>query len=145
GPDIYVWKVGEPAARALTTDHRSVFGSWLGEDTMVGSSVATATGDAPAGRGGVSFLLDPGTGKQVALHQTGRTWRPSVDPSGRRAVYWEGTLRRSASAPIDLPDEGRLVIGDWVTDKAAASGEPEATPLAGDQAEARHETTIATG
>jgi len=145
GPDIYVWKVGEPAARALTTDHRSVFGSWLGKETMVGSSVVEANGDASADLGGVSFLLDPETAKQVPLPQTGRTWRPSVDPSGRRAVYWTGSLRRSADAPIDLPDEGRLVIGDWDTGKAAASGAPEATPLAGDQAEVRHETTIASG
>jgi predicted anti-sigma-YlaC factor YlaD len=145
GPDIYVWKVGKPAARALTTDHRSVFGSWLGANTMVGSSVADAKGDASTVRGGVSYLLDPETGKQVPLPQTGRTWRPSVDPSGRRAVYWAGSLRRSTDAPVDLPDDGRLVIGDWATGKAASSGAPEATQLSGDQGEARHETTIAAG
>ncbi|HEY7132022.1 MAG TPA: zf-HC2 domain-containing protein, partial [Candidatus Limnocylindrales bacterium] len=108
GPDIFVWKVGEPAAHALTTDHRSTFGSWVGDDIAVGSSVAEATG-GPGPRAGASFLLDPRTAAQVALPQTGRTWRPSVDPTGRRAVYWAGSLRRSDDAPVDVPDDGRLV------------------------------------
>ncbi len=149
GPDIYVWKVGEPEARAITTDHRSTFGSWLANDTMVGSSVVDAT-EVPAaspatGRTGQSFLLDPATGTQVALPQTGSAWRPSVDPSGRRAVYWTGSLRRSGDAPVDLPDDGRLVIGDWVAADAEGSDAPAATPLTGDQGSERHETTIAHG
>ncbi len=144
GPDIYVWKVGEPAARAVTTDHRSAFGSWVGNDMAVGSSVAKGTEGATSGDA-ASYLLDPATGAQVPLPQTGRTWRPSVDPSGRRAVYWTGSLRRSSEAPVDLPDDGRLVVGDWATGDAAASGSPAATPLAGDQEANRHETTIRSG
>ena len=30
GPDIYMWRPGEPAARPLTKDHRSWFASWVG-------------------------------------------------------------------------------------------------------------------
>ena len=36
GPDIYVWHVGDPVALPLTTDHASVFASWIGTQ-MLGS------------------------------------------------------------------------------------------------------------
>ena len=93
----------------------------------------------------MSFLIDPVTGRQLPLPQTGRTWLPSVDPSGQRAVYWTGSLRLKADAPVYLPKAGRLVIGDWSPAAAAASDEPASTPLSGDQSAARHETTIAAG
>ena len=162
GPDIYVWKVGEPSARRVTTDHQSTFGSWIGNhDIAVGSRVvdassadasaspgagASATPDASASEGprtSVSFLLDPTSGSQVPLPQTGRTWKPSVDPTGRVAVYWTGTLRRSADIPADVPADGSLVVGDWATSDAAPSEGPNATP--GDQPRDRHETAIANG
>ena len=159
GPDIYVWKVGDALARAVTTDHRSVFGSWVG-DIVVGSTVvATAQGGGQAGTSelaGVSFLLDPSTAAITALPQTGRAWRPTVDPSGRQAVYWAGTLRAGAAVPEFSPEAGRLVLGDWgVSGGAGASADPSAsgdpsgspTPAASidDQAANRHETTIAAG
>ena len=37
GPDIYVWRVGDPEAHPVTTDHRSELGSWS-VDTIVGST-----------------------------------------------------------------------------------------------------------
>jgi hypothetical protein len=39
GPDIYAWHVGDPVAVALTTDHASLFASWVGNQ-MLGSRVA---------------------------------------------------------------------------------------------------------
>ncbi len=145
GPDIYVWKVGDKTARAITTDHRSAFGSWALHDRVVGSSTSE-TGDAATGdRSGASFVMDPGTGETVSLPQTGSTWRPSVDPNERRAVYWTGSLRRADGSPVDLPADGRLVIGDWTAAGVTASGAPDATPLTGNQEEIRHETTIASG
>jgi hypothetical protein len=41
GPDIYVWHVGEPLARPLTSDHASVFSSWVGSN-LVGSRLSPA-------------------------------------------------------------------------------------------------------
>ena len=77
--------------------------------------------------------------------QTGRAWRPSVDPTGRLAVYWTGTC----AAPTVPPASPRTTGGS-----SSATGGP-ATPhrptrrsrrrSSGDQAEARHETTIAAG
>jgi hypothetical protein len=149
GPDIYVWKVGDPEARAVTTDHRSAFGSWIGADVAIGSTVVETTRTTGqtthVDRDGISFLLDPATGNQIQIPQTGRTWRPSVDPKGQRAVYWTGSLRLADDAPVYLPDAGKLVVGDWSTGDAAPTDAPVATPPSGDQAQARREVTIAAG
>jgi hypothetical protein len=149
GPDIYLWKVGQPSARAITTNHGSVFGSWTRDDQLVGSSVVELAppdqSSAAAERLGTSFVIDPVTGARTALPETGRTWRPSVDPTGRRAVYWTGTLKPAADAPVDLPDDGQLVVGDWVRDLPSGSDAPRDTPAPDDQATARHETTIDAG
>lgn len=46
GPDVYVWQVGDLQARALTTDHASIFASWVGPN-LLGSRVVPLD-DAPA-------------------------------------------------------------------------------------------------
>ncbi|MEX1170050.1 MAG: zf-HC2 domain-containing protein [Chloroflexota bacterium] len=46
GPDIYVWHVGDLQARAITTDHASVFGSWVGGNVL-GSRVIVASPGSP--------------------------------------------------------------------------------------------------
>jgi hypothetical protein len=161
GPDIYVWRVGTTSAQKITDDGRSVFGSWVGE-AVVGSSAIDETGTATTGIRPESFLLDPATGARVPLSQTGAAWRPVVDPEGRKAVYWSGTLR-TVGGPGWAPDAGRLVLGDWSVTAAPASAAPSgsaapsasasvgasgslpATPVASDQAVVRHETTIAAG
>lgn len=148
GPDVYLWKVGDAEAHAVTTDHRSTFGSWTGDNLAVGSSIVdvAASGSQPPGDVvAVSFVLDPATGQRSAVPQTGRTWRPSVDPTGHRAVYWAGSLRQRSDAPVFVPSAGRLVVGDWNVETRAPSGAPSATPLSGDQGNARHETTIEAG
>ena len=147
GPDIFVWKVGELKANAVTSDHRSVFGSWIG-DVMVGSTIVEMTKGAGAGAKvelqPVSYLLDPATNSITALPQTGQAWRPSVDPKGRLAVYWAGSVRET-SAPGFAPEAGRLVLGDWGTGNTAPTEGPLPTSLKGDQGAARHETTITSG
>jgi hypothetical protein len=141
GPDIYVWKVGDAKARAITSDHRSVFGSWAG-DTLVGSTVVTSadgTTNEPA-----AFTLSAEGDANVTLPQTGLAWRPAVDPNQGSAVYWAGTLERTTDELGWATNEGRLVLGRWSVD-GDTSGGPTATPLTGDQAAERAETTIAEG
>lgn len=166
GPDIYAWKVGDPLARAVTTDHRSVFGSWVGDIAVGSTVVSTAPSGGQTGTAdlsGSSFLLDPSTAIITALPQTGHAWRPAVDPSGRQAVYWAGNLRANETVPEYLPDNGRLVLGDWGTSVVAGpsagasadpngspattepAGSPSPSPSSGDQTADRHETTIAAG
>jgi hypothetical protein len=146
GPDIFIWKVGDARAKAVTTDHRSVFGSWT-SDVMVASTIVDPANRRASAAGGdlepASYLLDPASDRVTALPQTGQAWRPAVDPTGRLAVYWSGTVRATGSGYA--PGGGRLVIGDWGTGISAATDGPAPTPIKGDQTSLRHETTIEAG
>jgi hypothetical protein len=139
GPDIYLYRVGDTQAHPITTDHRSELGSWVG-DVIVGSNSV----EAPDGAVAASFLLDPTTGVETPLPQAGNAWRPSVDPTGRQAVYWTGHLRPRLDGPGYAPAAGRLVLGAWDTATSAESGAPSPTNPA-DQPNDRHEMTIAAG
>jgi hypothetical protein len=125
GPDIYVWRVGDPQAHALTQDHRSAFGSWAGEQVVGSRAIDEAQSSEPE-----SFVADPATGAEVALRSIGRVWRPSVDPGGSRAVYWTGSITRGGSGSEQLPSAGRLVIGDWDRVEVAPSASGSALPSA---------------
>lgn len=141
GPDIYLWKVGDARAKAITSDHRSVFGSWAG-DTIVGSTVVTSDNgktNKPA-----AFRLSVDGDTTVSLPETGLAWRPAVDPNQGSAVYWAGTLEPNDQELGWETKKGRLVLGRWNTDRDTSNG-PAATPLNGDQTAERHETTIAKG
>jgi hypothetical protein len=137
GPDIYVWRVGSTEAVPVTTDHRSVFGSWSG-DTIVGSTVvADDSRDEPT-----AFVLAGDGDERTLRPESGLAWRPAVDPSGRLAVYWAGALE--ADGERWATRNGRLVIGRW-TDDGDTTGGALPTPLTRNQAEERDESTIAPG
>jgi hypothetical protein len=145
GPDIYAWRVGDALANRVTNDHRSVFGSWVGE-AIVGSTVLDATANGasiPAHLTPSSFVVDPASAIVTALPQVGRAWRPAVDPTLLRAVYWTGSLRAVGSHAF-APEAGRLVLGDWITGSTDPASATPASASA-DQETARHETTIEAG
>jgi len=145
GPDLYVWRVGEPRARTLTTDHASVFSGWL-NGSIVASAARAAGSDLasevvppadadPATVVARSFLVDPATGAAAAIPLDG-AWRPVIDPTERAAVYWTGTLAWSPSDLAWLPAAGRLVAVSWPAVRGAVPGaEPAATPSATPPAE----------
>jgi hypothetical protein len=137
GPDVYIWRVGAAAAKALTRDHHSYFASWEGQRIVIsrtstaavaarnasshpvgGHASATSTPAGPAAATSVvatTMLLDPATGvaQRVALDDA---WLPAVDPTGHLVVFWSGTL--TAHGPtVDLT-AGSLFIADW----SAATG-----------------------
>jgi hypothetical protein len=62
GPDIYVWHVGDVAARPITTDHASTFASWVGGNVL-GSRVVVADSGLPVASLPVESLpiKSPGT------------------------------------------------------------------------------------
>ena len=125
GPDIYVWNVGDAEATPITSDHRSVFGSWAG-DTIVGSTVVTS--DDGQTNEPAAFTWSPDGGTNVPLPQAGLAWRPAVDPSEGSAVYWAGTLKPSDDNLGWETVAGRLVLGRWNVG-SETSAEPTATPL----------------
>ena len=141
GPDIYLWTVGEAEARPITTDHRSVFGSWEG-DLIVGSTVVTA--DDGLTNDPAAFAIASDGQKVVSLPQAGLAWRPVVDPTGRAAIYWTGALEPTDDGTGWRTVAGRLVVGRWNAG-SDPTGEPLATPLKGDQSVELAETTIASG
>jgi hypothetical protein len=109
GSDIYLWRVGGDAAQPVTTDHRSVFASWI-DGRLVGSrpEVALDDGDEADAE---SFLLDPETGVMTPL--AGAGWRPVVAPTGAYAVTWNGTvIGRDGGRQIGF-GSGRLELAAW--------------------------------
>jgi len=109
GTDIYVWRVGGDAAQPVTTDHRSVFASWI-DGRLVGSrpAVALDEGDEADAE---SFLLDPETGDMTPL--AGAGWRPAVAPSGEFAVTWNGTVvGRNGGRQVAF-GTGQLELASW--------------------------------
>ena len=167
GPDIYLWHVGDAKAAPITTDHRSVFGSWSGA-SIVGSTVTAG----PNGRleRPLAFVIGPGATEPTLQPQTGLAWRPVVDPHGRAAVYWSGRLEPTDDGLGWTTRSGKLVVGRWddVTPSAQpsassspaapapttvtiindATSSPDASATAADDADQpqnRSETTIANG
>ena len=137
GPDIYVVKAGSPTPVALTTDHRSVFGSWL-DNVVIGSRVLPDLNDESSQDPGAietqTFAIDPATGASAIVSGRG-LWRPTIDPNHRLAVYWNGSVERDG-APKATTDGG-LVIGAWPSfDPATLSEEPaeSSSPTASDEA-----------
>jgi hypothetical protein len=109
GPDVWVWKVGDPEAKPLTDDGVSYFASWSGDRAVVSrpADPASDTSD-PA-----SLVIDPATGDQRSV---GEIWRPMVDPSGRFAIGWRGTLERADDPLLWTPARGRLELRAWAAD-----------------------------
>jgi predicted anti-sigma-YlaC factor YlaD len=107
GPDIYVWRVGDDMARALTDDHSSVFASWSG-DQLIGSRAPGLSVDTPDPVDPESFRLDPLTGEETTT--TSPIWRPVVGPHGRWAVGWDGSIGLAADGSTMVPVDGSLML-----------------------------------
>jgi hypothetical protein len=147
GPDLYLWKVGSPAAEVVTSDHATFFSGWYGNRILASRVISTSTGAPitsgapstepsaapPAGTSSpspslaveahpVSFLFDPVTRGSQDLAGPD-IWLPSVDPSGRFATYWLGTVAPDAAGTGWVPATGRLVLDGWT-----APLEPVVTP-----------------
>jgi hypothetical protein len=113
GSDVFVWRVGDRRAERLTTDGHSYFASWSGDRVVVSRpSDASATRTDP-----VSVLIDPSTGDERAV---GSLWRPMVDPSGRFAIAWDGTIERTEAADVWAPGRGRLELRPWSSESGPA-------------------------
>jgi len=103
GPDVFVWTVGDAEARAVTSDHVSVFAGWLDGRLLV-SRVADGNPE--------TVLLDLADGSESALGE-GRTWRPAIGPDGRTAAWWDGSVTFADGGVTPVPDMGRLVLAGW--------------------------------
>jgi hypothetical protein len=116
GPDVYVWAVGDAAALPVTSDHASVLAGWLGDRLLV-----SRLDDGKPG----TVLLDPATGMLEAAGAV-RTWLPVLDPTGRFAAWWDGTVVTGSDGVTPVAGEGSLVVGGW--GPATGPAEDAATP-----------------
>jgi hypothetical protein len=122
GPDVYVWRVGEQVARAVTDDGGSVFADWIGDRLVVSRVVSPGSSPEPAqAESPVTVVLDPGTGEETRV-PVAAMWRPAVDPMGRIAVWWDGTVERTVDGHGWRPRSGNLVMGPWPDDDAVPTG-----------------------
>jgi hypothetical protein len=103
GPDVYVWNTKETVARAITSDHRSMFADWSGDNILV-SRVEAGVPSTTA--------IDATTGRSVG-EASRRAWLPTLSPDGTRAAWWDGTVILADDGVTWLPDAGRLVTGSW--------------------------------
>ena len=145
GPDLYLWRVGQPTAVAVTSDHRTYFSTWLGGRVLASrvdeaanpeaSDAPTAAPDANASTEPApieahpsSFLLDPATLTRTDIAQPD-LWMPVVDPTGRFVAYWSGTLRPTADGLDWQLATGELVLDGWSAGPdARPTADPAATP-----------------
>ena len=128
GPDVYVWRVGDDAARRLTSDHRTVFSSWHGDRILASrpDDGASATTEVSAR----TVAIDPASGVETPL--TVPLWRPNLDPTGRYAVAWDGTVRTDAAGLETVPATGGLRLIRWPADDMPAE---TGTPIAAERQE----------
>jgi hypothetical protein len=116
GPDVYVWHVGDLQARALTTDHASIFASWVGGN-LLGSRVSPldqepATSAEPSGE---PPLIKPSLEIPPPIDVP-----PAVDPSAAAESAAPGTepviVERLPQAFLMDPATGlesAMVDADW--------------------------------
>ncbi len=78
-------------------------------DVEPASPAASATSDQVDQWDSRSVVIDPETGASTRLAGE-NMWRPSIDPTGSFAVYWEGTVIADATATDWRPAIGRLVF-----------------------------------
>ena len=137
GPDVYVWHVGDTQARALTSDHASVFASWMGThvvasrvvppegvtptepeapaspDATTGAAAGLSSGSPAASPPAIesvpeAFVLDPWSGAEVGLLDA--EWQPAIDPSRVAVVAWQGTVGLGSDGVTPRPATGNLVV-----------------------------------
>ena len=100
GPDIYLWRVGESAARPLTTDHASVFSGWL-NNQLLGSRAVDSEGRlASSGEPAPASPGDPGSG--VASAAPGES---APAPSESTSSASESPAPSDAAGPSAAPTD----------------------------------------
>jgi len=113
GPDVYVWRTGTDTAVPVTTDHASVFSDWVDDQLLIsradpdGDPITKAQGVVPE-----SILLDPITGRERRISPD-PMFRPTVSPTGRNAVWWQGAIEPGPDGLGWEPRTGRLLLGRW--------------------------------
>ncbi len=127
GPDVHVWRVGDEQAAKVTNDGASYFASWSGNEIIASRPSQPGSDDARP----VSVMIDPATHAEA---DAGDLWRPVVDPTGRFAIAWDGSLARSDADGTWMPARGSLELRRWRDDGPLDAIGSKASRLAADEA-----------
>jgi hypothetical protein len=118
GADVYAWRVGSKAALPVTDDGASYFASWSNDELIVSRPNDPSASDADP----VTLSVDPANGNE---RDAGDSWRPAIDPTGKRAIVWIGSLKLAADGASWVPDKGTLELRRWSSEGAARAEGPE--------------------
>lgn len=127
GPDVHVWRVGDEQAVKVTDDGVSYFASWSGNKIVVSRPSRAESDDARP----VSVMIDPETRSET---DAGDLWRPVVDPTGRFAIAWDGSVARADADRTWAPAKGSLELRRWTEDGPRDASGSKKSRLAGDEA-----------
>ncbi|MGP1674557.1 MAG: hypothetical protein ACTS8Z_05015, partial [Candidatus Limnocylindrales bacterium] len=127
GPDVYVWRVGDERAHALTTDGATYFASWAGDELI--ASRPEDTGDETSKA--ETVRIDPATGDERAI---GALWRPIVDPTGTLAIGWTGSVKPGKADGTWAPARGALELRTWSADGPVEDSDHLADRIVTDEA-----------
>ncbi|MGZ9276077.1 MAG: zf-HC2 domain-containing protein [Candidatus Limnocylindrales bacterium] len=127
GPDVYVWRVGDERAHALTSDGVTYFASWAGDELIASrpEDVGDDTSKAETVR------IDPATGDERAI---GELWRPIVDPTGALAIGWTGSIKPGTDDGTWTPARGALELRTWSADGPVEDSDHPADRIVTDKA-----------
>jgi hypothetical protein len=125
GPDVYVWRVGDEHAARVTDDGASYFASWSG-NRLIASRPADIEAEDPRP---VTVRIDPATRAEA---DAGDLWRPAVDPTGRFAIAWDGSLERADGTWA--PARGSLELRRWTDEGPRSATGPKASRVVADEA-----------
>jgi hypothetical protein len=117
GADVYAWRVGSDAAVPVTDDGASYFASWSDDELIISRPDDPTAKDADP----VTLRVDPADGTE---RDAGEVWRPAVDPTGKRAIVWIGSLKLAEDASW-VPDKGSLELRAWSKDGPDRAQGPE--------------------
>jgi hypothetical protein len=112
GPDLYLWRVGDPLATAVTSDHRTFFAGWLGNLVLASRIEPTVPGSSPAA---------PETSGAPASSPTG-------PPSPTTAPSPDGSPDASPDAS---PEEGPAPVEEHPVSFLLEPGTGAVIPMAG--------------
>ena len=150
GSDIYVWRVGEPQAHAITTDHASIFSGWIG-GLLVGSRPSLSAGgvaepsgvpvtEAPVASPSESpAVADPNAATETAVARTDHAgdFGDAATGPGPAAADASGAVAGPASWQVTTSQAFRAFVAlISPSQDPAATAEPSPSADAGSPAEA---------
>lgn len=127
GPEVYLWRVGEDRAEAVTSRSEDLFAGWYGRRILI-SEISAATASGGADTSAISsYVFDPET--DTALQFDVPMLLPTVDPTGQFLIYWSGAVEFDPESGLWRPGTGDLYFDTWSDLRLTpVSLEPIATP-----------------